>query len=349
MRMDFGGTEEEIITIEEFPLEKAKEILADEMIAVIGYGVQGTAQALNLRDNGFKNLIIGQSSTSTSGWNRAKEDGWVPGETLFEIDEATQRGTIIKMLVSDAAQKVVWPTVKANLNPGDALYFSHGFSIVYKDQTGVIPPDNIDVILVAPKGSGTSVRRMFLENRGINSSYAVFQDYTGRALARTQAIGIAIGSGYMFETTFEKEVYSDLTGERGTLMGAIYGLWLAQYEVLREQGHSPSEAFNETVEEATQSLYPLIAEKGMDWMYANCSTTAQRGALDWYMKFKDAVKPVFDELYAKVKSGEETARTLDVNSRPDYKEKLAAELAEIRDSEMWRAGAAARSLRPERR
>lgn len=349
MRMDFGGTEEEIITIEEFPLEKAKEVLADEMIAVIGYGVQGTAQALNLRDNGFKNLIIGQSSTSTSGWNRAVEDGWVPGETLFEIDEATQRGTIIKMLVSDAAQKVIWPTVKANLSPGDALYFSHGFSIVYKDQTGVIPPDNIDVILVAPKGSGTSVRRMFLENRGINSSYAVFQDYTGRALIRTQAIGIAIGSGYMFETTFEKEVYSDLTGERGTLMGAIYGLWLAQYEVLREQGHSPSEAFNETVEEATQSLYPLIAEKGMDWMYANCSSTAQRGALDWYMKFKDAVKPVFDELYAKVKSGEETARTLDVNSRPDYKEKLAAELAEIRESEMWRAGAAARSLRPERR
>jgi len=348
MRMDFGGTEEDIITIDEFPLEKAKEILADEQIAVLGYGVQGPAQSLNLRDNGF-DVIIGQSPKFEDDWNKAKEDGWVPGETLFDIDEAAQRGTIVKMLVSDAAQKIIWPTVKENLNPGDALYFSHGFSIVYKDQTGVIPQEDIDVILVAPKGSGTSVRRLFLENRGINSSYAVFQDYTGRALARAQAIGIAIGSGYMFETTFEKEVYSDLTGERGTLMGAIYGLWLAQYEVLREQGHSPSEAFNETVEEATQSLYPLIAEKGMDWMYANCSTTAQRGALDWYMKFKDAVKPVFDELYAKVKSGEETAITLDVNSRPDYKEKLAEELAVIRESEMWRAGAAARSLRPERR
>jgi len=348
MRMDFGGTEEDIITIDEFPLEKAKEILADEQIAVLGYGVQGPAQSLNLRDNGF-DVIIGQSPKFEDDWNKAKEDGWVPGETLFDIDEAAQRGTIVKMLVSDAAQKIIWPTVKENLNPGDALYFSHGFSIVYKDQTGVIPQEDIDVILVAPKGSGTSVRRLFLENRGINSSYAVFQDYTGRALARAQAIRIAIGSGYMFETTFEKEVYSDLTGERGTLMGAIYGLWLAQYEVLREQGHSPSEAFNETVEEATQSLYPLIAEKGMDWMYANCSTTAQRGALDWYMKFKDAVKPVFDELYAKVKSGEETAITLDVNSRPDYKEKLAEELAVIRESEMWRAGAAARSLRPERR
>ena len=348
MRMDFGGTEEEVITIEEFSLEKAREILADEQIAVIGYGVQGPAQSLNLKDNGF-DVIIGQAKEFEKDWNRAKDDGWVPGETLFDIAEAAQRGTIVKMLVSDAAQKIIWPTIKENLDPGDALYFSHGFSIVYKEQTGVIPPEDIDVILVAPKGSGTSVRRLFLEGRGINSSYAVFQDYTGRALERAQAIGIAIGSGYMFETTFEDEVFSDLTGERGTLMGAIYGLWLAQYEVLREQGHSPSEAFNETVEEATQSLYPLIAERGMDWMYANCSTTAQRGALDWYKRFRDAVKPVFNELYEKVKSGEETARVLDANSRPDYQEQLDKELAEIRESEMWKAGAAARSLRPERR
>jgi ketol-acid reductoisomerase len=348
MKMDFGGVEEEVITIEEFPLEKAKEILASEQIAVLGYGVQGPAQSLNLRDNGF-NVIVGQAKEFEADWNRAIEDGWVPGETLFEIEEAAKRGTIVKFLIADAAHPIVWPTVKKNLNPGDALYFSHGFSIVYKDQTGVIPPDNVDVILVAPKGSGTTVRRQFLEGRGINSSYAIFQDYTGRALDRTLAIGIAIGSGYLFETTFEKEVFSDLTGERGVLMGAIYGLWLAQYEVLREKGHTPSEAFNETVEEATQSLYPLIGERGMDWMYANCSTTAQRGALDWYRRFKDAVKPVFDELYEKVQAGEETARVIEANSRPDYKEQLGKELAEIRNSEMWEAGAAVRSLRPERR
>jgi ketol-acid reductoisomerase len=251
------------------------------------------------------------------------------------------------MLVSDAAQPIIWPTIKANLNPGDALYFSHGFSIVYRDQTGIIPPENIDVIMVAPKGSGTSVRRLFLEGKGINSSYAIFQDYTKRALDRTLALGIAIGSGYMFETTFEKEVFSDLTGERGVLMGAIYGLWLAQYEVLREKGHSPSEAFNETVEEATQSLYPLIGERGMDWMYANCSATAQRGALDWYKRFRDVVKPVFNELYEKVESGEETKRVIEANSRPNYQEELAKELAEIRNSEMWQAGATVRSLRPE--
>ena len=348
MKMNFGGTEEEVITIEEFSLEKAREILASEQLAVLGYGVQGPAQSLNLRDNGF-NVIVGQAKEFEADWNRAVEDGWVPGETLFDIEEAAQRGTVVKFLIADAAHSIVWPAIKENLNPGDALYFSHGFSIVYKDQTGVIPPDNVDVILVAPKGSGTTVRRQFLEGRGINSSYAVLQNYTGRALDRTLAIGIAIGSGYMFETTFEKEVFSDLTGERGTLMGAIYGLWLAQYEVLREKGHTPSEAFNETVEEATQSLYLLIAEKGMDWMYANCSATAQRGALDWYKKFKDAVKPVFDELYNKVKAGEETARVIEANSRPDYKEQLGKELAEIRDSEMWRAGAAVRSLRPERR
>jgi len=348
MRMDFGGTQEDVITVEEFPLDKAREILASEQIAVIGYGVQGPAQSLNMRDNGF-NIIVGQSKQFENDWNRAVEDGWVPGETLFEIEEAAKRGTIIKMLVSDAAQAIIWPTIKKSLNPGDALYFSHGFSIVYKDQTGIIPPDNVDVIMVAPKGSGTSVRRLFKEGRGINSSFAIHQDYTGRASDRTLAIGIGIGSGYLFETTFENEVFSDLTGERGTLMGAIYGLWLAQYEVLRERGHSPSEAFNETVEEATQSLYPLISEKGMDWMYANCSTTAQRGALDWYKRFKDAVKPLFEELYDKVKAGEETARVIEANSRSDYKEQLEKELAEIRESEMWKAGASVRSLRPERR
>jgi ketol-acid reductoisomerase len=259
-----------------------------------------------------------------------------------------QKGTIIQYLLSDAGQKEQWPTIKTHLKPGDALYFSHGFSIVYKDQTGVIPPANVDVILVAPKGSGTTVRRHFLEGKGINASYAVFQNATGRALERCLATGIAIGSGYMFETTFEKEVYSDLTGERGVLMGAIYGLWLAQYETLRAHGHSPTEAFNETVEEATQSLYPLIGENGMDWMYANCSTTAQRGALDWFKQFQDATKPVFEKLYQKVQSGDETRRVLESNSRPDYREQLEKELKVIRESEMWQAGTVVRSMRPER-
>lgn len=344
-KIDFGGVVEEVITREEFSLEKARETLKDEIVAVIGYGVQGPAQSLNMRDNGLK-VIIGQSPKFKKDWDRAVGDGWVPGETLFDIDEAARKATIVQMLVSDAAQKAIWPTVKENLNAGDAIYFSHGFSIVFKDQTGVIPQENVDVIMVAPKGSGTSVRRNFLSGAGINSSFAVAQDYTGRARERTLAIGIGIGSGYLFPTTFDQEVHSDLTGERGILMGALAGVMEAQYEVLREKGHSPSEAFNETVEELTESLIRLVGENGMDWMYANCSATAQRGALDWKPKFKAAVLPVFHWLYNRVASGQETARVLESCGAPDYQERLTAELNEIGNSEMWRAGKATRGLRP---
>src|SRR4051795_11550342 len=341
-----GNTVEQCVERADYPPDRVKQILGSETIAVLGYGVQGKGQSLNMRDNGLS-VIIGLREGS-KGWQQAQQDGWVPGKTLFSLDEAAQRGTVIQYLLSDAGQKDYWPKLKTHLTAGKALYFSHGFSIVYSDQTGVIPAKDIDVILVAPKGSGTTVRRLFLEGKGINASYAVHQDATGRALDRCLALGIAIGSGYLFETTFQKEVFSDLTGERGVLMGAIYGLWLAQYEVLREHGHSPSEAFNETVEEATQSLYPLIAENGMDWMYANCSTTAQRGALDWYSKFRDCSKPVFEQLYNSVARGDETRRTLESNSRKDYREQLEKELKEIASSEMWQAGQVVRSLRPER-
>jgi len=347
-KMNIGGVVEDVITAEEFTLDKAREVLKDETIAILGYGVQGPGQGLNMVDNGFK-VIIGQRESEKVYWDKAIADGFVPGETLFSVEEAAKRGTIIQFLLSDAGQKAVWPRVKECLNDGDAIYFSHGFSIVYKDQTGVIPPENIDVIMVAPKGSGLSVRRNFLDGSGINSSMAVFQDYTGRAFERTCAVGIAIGSGYLFPTTFQDEVFSDLTGERGILMGALAGVMEAQYNCLRANGHSPSESFNETVEELTQSLIRLVAENGMDWMYANCSTTAQRGALDWKGRFRDAVVPVFDELYESVKSGKETAIVLEANSTPDYREKLEKELDEIRNMEMWQAGTVLRSLRPENR
>ena len=344
-KMNFGGVEENVITRDEFPLSKALETLKDETIAVIGYGVQGPGQSLNLKDNGF-NVIVGQRKNSKS-WDKAVADGWVPGQTLFDIEEAAAKGTVIQYLLSDAGQISMWPTIKKHLTPGKALYFSHGFGITYKDRTGIVPPADVDVILIAPKGSGTSLRRMFLQGRGLNSSYAIFQDATGRAKDRVIALGIGVGSGYLFETTFKKEVYSDLTGERGTLMGAIQGIFAAQYDTLRANGHTPSEAFNETVEELSQSLMPLIAENGMDWMYANCSTTAQRGALDWWKKFRDAAKPVFQELYKEVAAGNEAQRSIDSNSRPDYREKLNKELEEMRNSEMWQAGAVVRKLRPE--
>ena len=343
--IDFGGTKEEVIKREEFAMEKAREVLKDETIAVLGYGVQGPAQSLNMKDNGF-NVIIGQSQKFEKDWNRAIADGWEPGKTLFDIDEAAQRGTIVQMLLSDAAQMAVWPTIKERLNSGDALYFSHGFSIVYQDQTNVAPPEFVDVIMVAPKGSGTSLRRNFLSGAGINASFAVEQDFTGRAKERCLALGIAIGSGYMFSTTFKQEVYSDLTGERGVLMGALAGIMEAQYDILRKNGHSPSEAFNETVEELTESLIRLVGENGMDWMYSNCSATAQRGALDWKPKFKEAVLPVFEELYKRVASGEETKRVLSACGTPNYQDELGKELAVMRNSEMWQAGKATRDLRP---
>src|SRR5436309_14641840 len=345
-KIQIGNCAENVVERADYPPERIRDILGNETVAVLGYGVQGRGQSLNMKDNGIA-VVIGLRENS-KGWELAKSDGWVPGKTLFSLEEAAKRGTILQYLLSDAGQKEQWPKLKPLLTAGKALYFSHGFSIVFSDQTGVIPPKDIDVILVAPKGSGTTVRRHFLEGKGINASYAVHQDATGRALDRCLACGIAIGSGYLFETTFQKEVFSDLTGERGVLMGAIYGLWLAQYEVLREHGHSPSEAFNETVEEATQSLYPLIAENGMDWMYANCSTTAQRGALDWFTRFRDAARPVFEELYQKVAAGDETRRVLEANSRPDYRQQLEKELKAIADSEMWQAGNVVRALRPER-
>ncbi|MBO5988638.1 MAG: ketol-acid reductoisomerase [Paludibacteraceae bacterium] len=342
--MNFGGVIENVVTREEFPLEKAREVLKNETIAVIGYGVQGPGQSMNLRDNGF-NVIVGQRPGKT--FDKAIADGWVPGETLFGIEEACEKATIIQVLLSDAAQIECWPTIKKYLTSGKTLYFSHGFAITWSDRTGIVPPADVDVILVAPKGSGTSLRRMFVQGRGLNSSFAIHQDASGKAREKVIALGIGVGSGYLFETTFEKEATSDLTGERGSLMGAIQGLLLAQYEVLRENGHSPSEAFNETVEELTQSLGPLFAENGMDWMYANCSTTAQRGALDWMGPFHDAIKPVVEKLYHSVKTGNEAQISIDSNSKPDYRVNLEKELAALRESEMWQAGAVVRKLRPE--
>lgn len=342
--MNFGGVVEDVVTKEEFPLEKAREILKDETIAVIGYGIQGPGQAGNLRDNGF-NVIVGQRQGKT--YDKAVVDGWVPGKTLFSIEEAAEKGTIICMLLSDAGQIAVWPKLKKYLTKGKTLYYSHGFAINWQDRTGVVPPEDVDVVMVAPKGSGTSLRTMFLEGRGLNCSYAIYQDATGKAEEKCIAFGIGIGAGYLFQTTFHKEATSDLTGERGSLMGAIEGLFEAQYEVLRSHGHSPSEAFNETVEELTQSLAPLFGEKGMDWMYANCSTTAQRGALDWAPRFKAAIKPVMEWLYLSVENGTEAQISIDKNSLPDYREKLNAELQAMHDMEMWRAAETVRQLRPE--
>jgi ketol-acid reductoisomerase len=344
-QLNFGGTLEEVVTRDEYPLSKAQQFLADKTIAVLGYGVQGPGQALNLKDNGFQ-VIVGQRKGSAS-WDKALADGWQEGEDLFELDEAARRADVVMNLLSDAGQIEAWPTIKANLQPGNTLYFSHGFGVTFNEQTGIVPPTDVDVVLVAPKGSGRSLRTLFQQGKGLNSSYAIFQDVTGQAKETATALGIGVGSGYLFETDFKKEVYSDLTGERGILMGAIAGLFEAQYNVLRKHGHSPSEAFNETVEELTQSLMPLVADNGMDWMYANTSTTAQRGALDWRHRFREANTPLFEELYDSVASGEEARVVIAANQQADYREKLNQELETLRNSELWQTGQQVRKLRPE--
>ncbi|WP_185862207.1 ketol-acid reductoisomerase [Blattabacterium cuenoti] len=347
MKIKFGSVEETIITREEFPLSNAIKILKKETISVLGYGVQGPGQSLNLKDNGFK-VIVGQRKNSFS-WEKALKDGWIEGKNLFSLEEAAEKGTIIMYLLSDAGQISFWPILRKYLTKGKSLYFSHGFGLTFCKKTQIYPSKDIDIFLVAPKGSGISLRRFFKKGKGINSSYAIYQDYSGKSLEKTLSIGIGIGSGYLFKTSFKNEVYSDLVGERGTLMGAIQGIFAAQYQVLREKGHSPSESFNETVEELTQSLMPLVSEKGMDWMYANCSTTAQRGALDWWKKFRDATFPIFKELYHEVYSEKEAQRIIEANSDVNYRIKLKKELQNLKKSELWEVGSIIRDLRPEKK
>ncbi len=343
-KINFGGTVETLVSRREFSLARARTALKPETVAVLGYGVQGAAHALNMRDSGIR-VIVGQRE-GTASWARAKRDGWKPGRTLFSLGEAAKRGTILMLLVSDAAIRTVWPAISPSLTPGKALDFAHGFGLVFHTLTRLVPPKGVDVFMVAPKGAGATLRRNFRSGAGINASCAVERDATGRARERCLACGIALGANNLFPTTFERETVGDLTGERGMLVGGLAGMMQAQYDVLRENGYTPSEAFHETVEELTQSLIRLVDEVGMDGMFRHCSVTAQRGALDWMPRFRAAVLPTFRKLFASVKSGKEAARVMRLCGRPDYPKRVRKELDALRRSEMWRAGAAVRALRP---
>ena len=338
------GIKEDVLSIDNIDVKECLDVINDRTISVLGYGPQGRGQSLNLRDNGFP-VILGLRKNGDS-WNKALNDGWTENSDLFTIEDAIKKGEIIKYLLSDAGQISEWNRVKEHLTENKTLYFSHGFGIVYNKKTNIIPPKDIDVIMVAPKGPGGLVRDNYLKgNKGINASYAIFQNFTGNALDTTIALSYGIGSKNLFETTFEKEVYSDLTGERCVLMGMIQGAFKAQYDLLRENGHSPMEAYNETVEEALQSLYPLINENGMDWMFSNCSTTAQRGALDWSKKFYDNIKPVIEDCYNNVKNGNEADISIIANSDIEYRPKLEKELDEINNQEIWETAKHVRKLR----
>lgn len=331
----YGEEEQELEFLESksnYSIDNCRKIIGDNIISVIGYGSQGRSQALNLKDNGF-NVVLGLREMGSS-WDKAIEDGWNPDQDLYDINQASQKGSIIKYLLSDAGQIDQWPIINNNLQPGNTLYFSHGFGIHYQEYTNIIPPEDVNVVLVAPKCSGRTVRQNFLNRKGFNSSYAIHQD-SGDAFETTMALAFGIGNNLLFETTFEKEVISDLTGERCILMGMIQAAFSAQYKVLRSHGHSPLEAYNETVEEALKSLYPIINENGMDWLYANCSTTAQRGALDWAPKFEEKLIPMIEECYQSVKDETEVRNVIEANSDGNYRKKLDKELEEMASQELW--------------
>ena len=341
-KIDFGGIEETVITRDEFPLEKAQKVLKNEVIAVLGYGSQGPGQSLNLRDNGF-NVIVGQRKLDngkvSNSYQKALDDGWIPGETLFDINEAAKKATIIEFLLSDAGQKVAWPQLEKCIEDGNTLYFSHGFSLNFPQYTRVTPPANIDVVLVAPKGAGRSVRTNFLNGGGINSSFAVHQDYTGSALEKTLALGIGIGSGFLFETTVRNEVVSDLTGERAVLLGELWALAEASYDALRQQGYSPEDAFIQSSEQITQVILPLIGRSGSVEIYEQTISAKQYGSVSDHQRItREVTRPLMEQLYRSVVSGIETQRSLEANSRNGYRDQLNSELSVIDNSEMWLTG-----------
>jgi len=324
---------EEIITKLDYSINDCKNNLDGKVISVLGYGTQGISQSANLKDNNM-DVILGLRKGGKS-WNNALEDGWEEDKNLFTIEEATSRGNIIQCLLSDFGQIEQWKNIEPNLYTNDTLCFSHGFGIHYKSNTKIIPPNDINVIMVAPKCSGNTVRQHFLNGRGFNSSYAIYQNHNN-AREICYSYSFLIGNNYIFETTFDKEVISDLTGERCILMGMIQAAFSAQYKVLRENGHSPLEAYNETVEEALNSLYPLISQNGMEWMYRNCSTTAQRGAIDWSKKFEEKLIPMIEECYESVKNNTELNIIMECNKNPDYNVILDEELDTMSKQELWR-------------
>lgn len=314
-------------TSNSYSADKCKQILKDETISVLGYGPQGKAQSLILRDLDYP-VILGLREDGNS-WDNAVSDGWIPNKNLFDIKGACEQGTIIKYLLSDSAQKTQWPVINYYLTKNKTLYFSHGFGLHFNEYTDIVPPKDVNVIMIAPKCSGNTVRKHFLEGKTINSSYAIHQD-VDNAFDKCMALGFSMGNKIMFETTIEKEVLSDLTGERCILMGLIQAAFSAQYKVLRQNGHGPIESYNETVEEALDSLYPLIKEKGMDWLYQNCSTTAQIGAIEWSKKFEAHLTPMIEECYNSVKTGGEVEKIINV----DHK-KLKNDLNDIKNQELW--------------
>ncbi|MGX7092162.1 ketol-acid reductoisomerase [Hutsoniella sourekii] len=244
-------------------------ILEGKKIAIIGYGSQGHAHAQNLRDSGF-DVVIGLREGGS--FDRAREDGF----EVKSVAEATKKADIVMVLLPDERQKVVYEeSIAPNLEAGNALVFAHGFNIHYAQ---IVPPADVDVFLVAPKGPGHLVRRTFEEGAGVPALVGVYQDPSGQAkeIGMAYAVGIGAGRAGILETTFKEETETDLFGEQAVLCGGVSHLIKAGYEVLTEAGYQPESAYFEVLHEM-KLIVDLIYEGGLENMRYSISDTAEWG------------------------------------------------------------------------
>lgn len=245
-------------------------LLQSKTLAIIGYGSQGHAQAQNLRDSGL-NVIISELE-GTANWKLAKDHGFNP----ISAEEASKKGDFIHILLPDEYQSRIYrESIEKNLSHGNTLVFSHGFNIHYEQ---IIPPSDIDVIMVAPKGPGHLVRRMYIEGKGVPSLIAVYSDPSGNA--KTNALAYAKGIGAtragVLETDFREETETDLFGEQAVLCGGVTALILAGFETLIEAGYQPEIAYFEVMHEL-KLIVDLLNEGGMEYMRYSISNTAEYG------------------------------------------------------------------------
>jgi len=268
------------------------EPIKDQTIAVIGYGIQGDAQANNMKDSGL-NVVIGLKEGGTS-WQKAKDDG----HEVSSVADACKKADIIHILIPDMIQaKVYKEEIAPNLSEGNALSFSHAAAIYWK---WIDAPDNVDVIMVAPKGPGSKVRETYLENFGTPSIIAVEQDKTGKAWDRTLGIGKAIGSAKagLIKTSFKEEVETDWFGEQADLCGGSASMVVNAFETLVEAGYQPEIAYFEVLHEL-KLIVDMIQKYGINGMWRRVSETARyggltRGPMVMTSETKDRMKKVLD-------------------------------------------------------
>lgn len=245
-------------------------LLQGKTLAIIGYGSQGHAQAQNLRDSGL-NVIISELE-GTANWKLAKDHGFSP----VSAEEASKKGDFIHILLPDEYQSRIYrESIEKNLSHGNTLVFSHGFNIHYEQ---IIPPSDIDVIMVAPKGPGHLVRRMYTEGKGVPSLIAIYNDPSGNAKKNALAYAKGIGAtrAGVLETDFREETETDLFGEQAVLCGGVTALILAGFETLIEAGYQPEIAYFEVMHEL-KLIVDLLNEGGMEYMRYSVSNTAEYG------------------------------------------------------------------------